>query len=1117
MTDVSTDSTRRRVIRVFVSSTFRDMKEEREELVKHIFPQLRRLCEKRGVVWGEVDLRWGITDEERAEGKVLPICLEEIHECRPYFIGLLGERYGHIPREIPDELIYREPWLKENKRKSVTELEILHGVLNNPEIADNAFFYFRDPAYGKDKASDVDTQHRQKLLALKDRIRRSGLPVRENYPDPKSLGALVYEDLKTVIDQRFAEGSELGTLDCEALEHEAFAQAKHRIYIGRNEYFASLNEHVESDSQPLVLLGESGSGKSALLANWAVKYRDKHPDNYILMHFIGSTPFSSDWAAMLRRIMGEFKRWFDISGDIPTDTGKLRTAFANWLHMASAAAGHRNSKVILVLDALNQLEDRDQAPDLVWLPPFIPENIRMILSTLPGRSLDDLNKRKWPTMLVEPLQDNERKQLIKDYLAQYRKNLSEKRVDKIASADQTRNPLYLRAFLEELRIFGEHALLDDRIDHYLQADIVPALYEKIFERYEEDYERDRPGLVKDALTSLWASRRGLSETELLDLLGSKGESLPQAYWAPFYIAADKLFVNRSGLIGFSHDYLRQAIKDRYIKHEDGEKSAHLLLADYFSNQGLNSRTVDELPWQLAIANEWKRLHGLLADLEFFKAAWGKDQFEVKRYWSRIENGSELKMVDAFREVTDSPSKISDSDVLIDLSLLLTDAGHPQEALSILKFLVGQSHRTGDLNRLQKCLGRQGRILIECGDLDGAMDHLNDQDKICHELNDTAALSSSLRMQANICYFRGDLDGAMKLNKESEQICRELGDSGSLQKTLGNQALILHDHGDFDGAMKLHKEEERICRELGDPGSLSRSLGNQAVILKDRGDLDGAMKLHKEEEQIYRDLGYPAGLSRSIGNQAVILHDRGDLDGAMKLRKIEERICREIDEPEGLQTSLGNQALILQDRGDLDGAMKLLKDQERICREIGDPAGLSRSLGYQASMLHDRGDLDGAMKLQKEVERICRELGNPVILRSSLGKQARILRDRGDLDGAMKLHKEEEQICRELGDSSGLSTCLLDQALIFTTRGDLNGAMDLLKEQERICRELGLVAELSESLNDQSKIMAKQGHFEEALKLAEEAYRLATEHGYAPLAAEIKPSLDDIRSRLADQQ
>src|SRR3989442_8765103 len=90
-----------RQIRVFISSTFRDMQAERDHLVKFIFPQLRKLCEQRGVTWGEVDLRWGITQEQAERGEVLPLCLAEISRCRPYFIGLLGERYGWILDQIP--------------------------------------------------------------------------------------------------------------------------------------------------------------------------------------------------------------------------------------------------------------------------------------------------------------------------------------------------------------------------------------------------------------------------------------------------------------------------------------------------------------------------------------------------------------------------------------------------------------------------------------------------------------------------------------------------------------------------------------------------------------------------------------------------------------------------------------------------------------------------------------------------------------------------------------------------------------------------------------------------------------------------------------------------------
>ena len=60
-----------RAIRVFVSSTFRDIQAEREELVKRVFPQVRRLCEERGVGWSEVDLRWGVTDEQKAAWRAL--------------------------------------------------------------------------------------------------------------------------------------------------------------------------------------------------------------------------------------------------------------------------------------------------------------------------------------------------------------------------------------------------------------------------------------------------------------------------------------------------------------------------------------------------------------------------------------------------------------------------------------------------------------------------------------------------------------------------------------------------------------------------------------------------------------------------------------------------------------------------------------------------------------------------------------------------------------------------------------------------------------------------------------------------------------------------------------
>ena len=135
-----------RTVRIFLSSTFRDFGEERDLLVRKVFPALRARLRERFVELVDVDLRWGITVEQAERGEVLPICLAEIDRARPFFVGMLGERYGWVPpaEAYSQSLVEQQPWLQPHLGgKSVTELEILHGVLNNPQMAGQAFFYFR--------------------------------------------------------------------------------------------------------------------------------------------------------------------------------------------------------------------------------------------------------------------------------------------------------------------------------------------------------------------------------------------------------------------------------------------------------------------------------------------------------------------------------------------------------------------------------------------------------------------------------------------------------------------------------------------------------------------------------------------------------------------------------------------------------------------------------------------------------------------------------------------------------------------------------------------------------------------------------------------------------------
>jgi len=741
-----------------------------------------------------------------------------IERCRPYFIGILAERYGWVPEEIDPALTEAQPWLKEHTKKSITELEIIHGVLKNPEMAERAYFYFRDPAYietiPKERRPDFlpeTPEARKKLLSLKEKIKESGLPVRENYPDPKALGRMVLEDLWAVIDKRFPLKEVPSELERERQEHEAFARSRARVYIGRKAYFERLNAHVASKDPPLVLTGESGVGKSALISNWIIRYRTSHPDEFILFHFIGSSPKSADYLGIIRRIMAEIKERFGVEDEIPASPEKLREELPLWLARASAQGG-----MILILDGLNQLEDRDNARHLGWLPAYFPPDIRVILSTLPGPSLDAVEKRGWATYRIEPFTCQEQERMIEDYLAQYRKRLDRSQVTRILSFPQTANPLYLRVLLEELRVFGMYEELEERIAYYLEARDVPDLYDRVLGRLEKDYERERPGLVGEALSLIWASRRGLSEAELLEIMGSKDTPLPRALWSPLYLAMEEALVNRSGLLGFFHDYLRQAVHARYIKTKQEERRLHIRLAGYFERQEAIERKADELPWQLFQAGQWARLKDTLTDMETFLFYMkSKDEYELMPYWRALEKEGYdmepacLEGLERYEEKgpgeKDLASALNQTAAFLWLNARYK-AAEPlyRRALKIHEKVLGEKHP------------------------------------------DTAATLNNLAL---LLHDKGDYDGAEPLYRRAMGIHEKvLGpEHPDTATSLNNLADLLRAEGDYDGAEPLFRRALEIREKVFGPEhpSTATSLNNLAELLRDKKAYESACHLFEE--------------------------------------------------------------------------------------------------------------------------------------------------------------------------------------------------------------------------------------------------------------------------------
>ncbi|RME83807.1 MAG: tetratricopeptide repeat protein, partial [Zetaproteobacteria bacterium] len=544
--------------RVFVSSTFRDMECERKLLNQEVFPEFREECRRRGVFFTEVDLQWGITEKQAKEGGAVAICLSEVARCRPHFIVLLGERYGWAPQDDnvkvedivkqigDDEELKRKVkrWYEEGE--SVTAMEILHGVLEYGDQHEYSFFYFRKRAFTDKLASESGSEEdfyeqnpdkEEKLKRLKERICRTfggkaDQHVRE-YGSFEELKAQVLEDLRRTLDRKFPDARELSPLEEERRKHCAAllaAAPPKDVYVEDRELVRSVMQDLEA-GRPVVITGEEGMGKSALLVQIARKWHEKNPSMPIILRHAGTlgdddptkwshssgsrddapTKGSSDpirhlWdtirddlqehfpSVFRERRPSEEEDDFSSEGDV-SHPGKDDTKFDKWSLSGDWGDPHIRrfvsdltkvpEPVLIVVDDLDALpSDRVRQLFLSW--PESAGNVRAIFAAASQEIVSEAKKCGWAVHELPLFDKAKREAFVKQYLDHYRKDLDgDLKSELIKSAEI---PLYLRVVLDELRIGSKHDDLKQDLKHLLQTGDLVCLCDRVFERVESAME-----------------------------------------------------------------------------------------------------------------------------------------------------------------------------------------------------------------------------------------------------------------------------------------------------------------------------------------------------------------------------------------------------------------------------------------------------------------------------------------------------------------------------------------------------------------------------------------------------------------------------------------------------
>jgi WD40 repeat protein len=701
-----------RVVRVFVSSTFRDMHAERDHLNRFIFPELRARCLRYGWDFLGVDLRWGITEAEADREGALALCLAEVDRCRPFFVGILGDRYGTVfppelvPKDVFDRVlnvctdsecriiqaayqldetsatdVYRlhsgpvenavydrrslaDFWTSHNvderlnAGRSITAAEIEYAALNPRTRVQHCFFYIRhllapdEPGIpAAVRPSLIEPAEQFKVRKLHEQVRTVSATVVRDYDatmagirlDPdilrnigpisnlpllasgaldvsalknwgrdlretterhgvpelaglETFGSRVLNDLWIAINafiEEHALPSKPAKSPSRAVYQDAFVRQRARVFVGREAMLARLFIHVAGDSRSTLLVtGDPGSGKSALLANFASEYRSRHSDAVVATHFVGASPDSTSLGSMFAALSEQLGAPESEIAELPVDALRVRRVFQSMLRDAAL-----NHKVIVIIDGLDQLEVPPEIAPSVWLPFVLPTGVHLIASSTQNQIAEVLKERLEPHCVVELeyLAPKDRRELLRQHLALRQKRLPDQFIERLLDdrvrAD-SRLPLYLLVAVEELCLFGSHDRLEARI-----ASLPPTLadlLEQVLRRLEQDHGRE---MVSSVCGWLAVAHAGVTEPEMLDLLSRKLAQDRPIEWSWLYNAMQMYLYAvddpaseaiQSGTLGFFVDQLRSVVFRRFLgmasysaEPTDTYRTAHRELADYF--------------------------------------------------------------------------------------------------------------------------------------------------------------------------------------------------------------------------------------------------------------------------------------------------------------------------------------------------------------------------------------------------------------------------------------------------------------------------------------------------------------------------------------------------------
>jgi NACHT domain len=391
-------------------------------------------------------------------------------------------------------------------------------------------------------------------------------------------------------------------------------------------WVTNFNQEKSAKNIPLLIIGDTGSGKSSLISKWHEyqnTYHEKAKNLVILDNIsLNSTP---SYNTTLYNIFNKLREIYSLPDRPSILENNLRMNFLKLLKTVNDIhKSTRKGHVVIIIDGIDLFKEHDGKEESTsWLPFYLPDSIKLICTCTSNSLAGNTLKDKSRVIFIDSLSKKLRKYMLEQYLTKYPYIQSSENLDDIKNfikEDPCGNPLYLKMIIIwRLSYFpGTPRFI---IPDAKEIPDIKSLYLYSIRFYSKSCKNS----IKKVLGCLCVCKYNL---HIEEIALSSGISIKLT--SKILQIFEHILIKNEDFYFFANSIFRDpSILDNHV-HISKQIALNL-------EETNNIERIPELLHALYISNEYKALKNKLRNIQIFGYLYKLDtKLDLCRYWVELE-------------------------------------------------------------------------------------------------------------------------------------------------------------------------------------------------------------------------------------------------------------------------------------------------------------------------------------------------------------------------------------------------------------------------------------------------------------------------------------------------